>query len=566
VSNQLRYFVVLLTCWIGAINGPYPAAAEIVAPWPTAQGVEVPAGCEVPKISPTRHVFYVDPVNGAAAGDGSEANPWNSLSDIVARGLFSSKPRDVDSPANKAAKLAPIHPGDVILLKSGDYGKIKIQGYYGSGNTLVNFDNTDFITIEAAPGATPVLGNLLVTGGGKWVFRGLTVENIAPNLDNRSYGTLVAFTGPHHDIIFDNNIVRSSSDVSAWSQADWLAKTADGIMDYGGSYNGGSCVTITNNNVVNIGNGMKLMRSDKVLVGRNTINYFIHDGIDYGSNNMVIKYNVETNHIDAGDGARVHPDFMQGQSYGCNAAGQNCDTLNNLVIDSNIAIRQTDINMPFAKVSLVAGQIQGIDTFDGQWNNVTIENNIVITTTYHGIAYYGVHGAVIANNIVLSDGNDKKLIPWITVQSQKNHTVSSDVVIRNNITSGLNYAAETTNAKVDHNYCVSTNGHCNLSLVFGGKLDRFAIPGVYGDDNIIDLNGPSDLFNKFSLVDGTVTELDLRLKPGTRAVGTGNPEAAPTTDITGAERTLPYDLGAYKFVTSAPAATNDKSKPQTRPD
>jgi hypothetical protein len=252
---------------------------------------------------------------------------------------------------------------------------------------------------------------------------------------------------------------------------------------------------------------------------------------------------------------------MQGQPFGCSAAGQNCDTLSNLTIDSNIAIRQTDPNMPFAKISLIEGAIQGIDTFDGIWNNVKVTNNIVITSTYHGIAYYGVHGAVIANNIVLSDGHSQKLIPWITVQSQKNHTVSSDVIIRNNIASGLNYSLETTNITVDHNLCTSVSNHCNLSLVFGGKLYRFAIPGVYGDENIIDLHDPSDLFKKFSIVDGTVTELDLRLKPGTRAVGTGNPEATPTTDITGAERTLPFDLGAYKFVASAPTAARDQTKP-----
>jgi hypothetical protein len=561
MPNRFRFLAAAVTCSLFVTNGPSSAAAQIVAPWPPMRGVEVPAGCEAPKISSTRRKFYVDPVNGAASGDGSEAHPWNSLQDVLTKGFVSSKPNDPASPVSKTANPPRAFPGDAILLKSGDYGNIKIQGYYGSGTTLVAFDNTNFITIEAAPGATPVLKNLLMIGGGKWVFRGLTIENIASNLDSHDYGSLVVFNGPHHDIIFDGNTVRSSADTSEWSQADWLAKAADGIFDYGGSYNGASCVTIINNNVVNTGNAMRLQRSDKVLVKGNSINYFIHDGIDYASNNMVIQNNIETNHIDAGDSARVHPDFMQGQPYGCSAAGQNCDTLSNLVIDSNIAIRQTDPNMPFAKISLVEGAIQGIDTFDGQWINVKVTNNIVITSTYHGIAYYGVHGAVIANNIVLGDGHSVKLIPWITVQSQKNHTASSDVIIRNNIASGLNYAPETNNINVDHNLCVSLTGHCTLGLVFGGKLDRFSVPGVYGDDNIIELNGASDLFNKFTVVDGTVTELDLRLKPGTRAVGTGNPEAAPITDITGSARTIPYDLGAYKFVKPASAATKDQSKP-----
>jgi len=56
------------------------------------------------------------------------------------------------------------------------------------------------------------------------------------------------------------------------------------------------------------------------------------------------------------------------------------------------------------------------------------------------------------------------------------------------------------------------------------------------------------LFNTFtSLPNGTVTGLDLRLKPGTPAVGTGDAVDAPATDITGAARRVPYDLGAYKY-------------------
>ena len=565
ISKQLFISTVISPLYFVGVLGLNGASAQIVVPWQSPTGLEVPAGCESPKISATRRTFYVDPMNGSASGDGSEAHPWNSLKDLLANGLISDHPRDADLPGN-AAKVpqgAPIRPGDVILLENGNYGNIKIQGYYGSGKSeLIAYDNSDFITIEAAPGAHPVLGDLLVTGGAKWIFRGLRIENVVSKVDRTSpYGHLVALLGPHHDIIFDHNTVRSSAETSEWSQADWLANAADGVMDEGQGYNGASCITITNNTIENIGNGIQSQRSDKVLIKGNTINYFIHDGIDYASNNMTIQNNVETNHIDAGDSAHVHPDFMQGQPWGCTPAAQNCDTLSNVVIDSNIAIRQTDPNLPFAKISLVAGAIQGIDTFDGQWYNVKVTNNVVITTTYHGIAYYGVHGAVIANNIVLSDGNSSSFIPWITIQNQKSHTVSSDIVIRNNITSGLNYAAETVGMQVDHNICIATKGRCNLALVFEGKLGHYSMPGEYGDHNLLDVNDASALFKKFTVVDGCVTALDLNLLSKTPAVGTGNPENAPTTDITGAARTLPYDLGAYRYGSSAPAAIGAKTEP-----
>ena len=563
--TRILISTMLLTLCIGGPLGLGHASAQIIVPWQSPTGLEVPAGCEIPKISATRRTFYVDPINGSASGDGSASHPWNSLKDMLANGLISDKPRDfVDQQAgaSKTTRDAPIRPGDVILLENGNYGNIKIQGYYGTGkNALVAFDNSDFITLEAAPGATPVLGNLLVTGGAKWIFRGLTIENVSSKVDHTSpYGHLVAFLGPHHDIIFDHNTVLSSGDINAWSQADWLSNAADGIMDQGQGYNGASCVTITNNKIENIGNGIQSQRSDKVLIKGNTINNFIHDGMDYASNNMIIQNNLETNHIDAGDSAHVHPDFMQGQPWGCTPAGQNCDTLSNVIIDSNIAIRQTDPNLPFAKISMVAGAIQGIDTFDGQWHNVRVTNNVVITTTYHGIAYYGVHGAVIANNIVLSDGNNPNFIPWITIQNQKNHTVSTDVIIRNNITSGLNYAAETVGIEVDHNICIATRGRCNLALVFDGRLGHYSMPGEYGDHNLLDVNDASTLFKKFILVDGCVMALDLNLLPKTPAVGSGKAENAPTTDITGSERATPYDLGAYKYGSLAPAIIPAKTE------
>jgi hypothetical protein len=563
MSKSLRLPALLSMLLAGIVIGPLPARAQFEPPWRPAKGVETPSGCEIPKLSATHRTFYIDPVNGSAGGDGSKSNPWNSLNDIVTKGYISNKQRGPDGASDNPAKGAansPIHPGDVILLESGDYGNIKIQGYFGVGDKLSAFDNVDFITIEAAPDATPVLDGLLLLGGAKWVFRGLTIRNFRANLDGHSGGYLAAFQGPHHDIIFDGNTLLSTSDVSGWSQADWLGRASSGIFDYGGTYNGASCITITNNRLLNLSFGIFTQRSDKVLVKGNLINYFLHTAIMFGSNNNIIRNNVITNRIDAGDMATLHPQFMRGTSWGCTAADEHCDTLTNVTIDGNITIRQTDPNIPLAHESKSEGLTMGIVIFDGQWYDLRVTNNVVITTELHGLAYYGAHRAVIANNTVLGDRGGNSRVPWITVQNEKNHEISSDIIIRNNISNGLHYAAETTNISVDHNICLSTNGKCNLALAFNGRLDRFSLPGDYGDHNRIDLRDASDLFRKFTVVDGCVTALDLNLLPNTHAVGTGNPENAPATDITGAARTVPFDLGAYKYASSAPTATT-KAQP-----
>ena len=46
----------------------------------------------------------------------------------------------------------------------------------------------------------------------------------------------------------------------------------------------------------------------------------------------------------------------------------------NILIDSNLIIRQTDPELPFPTY------LQGIDAFNSDWTNVTVTNNVVITS------------------------------------------------------------------------------------------------------------------------------------------------------------------------------------------
>ena len=71
---------------------------------------------------------------------------------------------------------APIKPGDTVYLLSGDHGVINLQGAFG--RDLVGYANSNFITIEALQGQTPIVRQLKVLGGSKWVFRGLTFESV----------------------------------------------------------------------------------------------------------------------------------------------------------------------------------------------------------------------------------------------------------------------------------------------------------------------------------------------------------------------------------------------------
>ncbi len=499
-------------------------AAPVAAPWPAEVGFQVPSGCDVPITSKTAQTWYVDPVKGKPTNKGTSASPWD---------LATALGQAWDASSSYGSTPKSVHLGDTFLLASGNYGDLMLQGYYSS---QIGYDNkTQFLTIKAATGATPVFTSINVLGAGGWIFQGLTVRQIAPNLPAHSYGALVQIEGDNHDIIFDSNTIQSAASVTGWTtQANWLANAAVGISQGRADPNGMKCLSITNNTISNVGDGIQTGRGNYVFIKNNTLNYFIHDGIDYASNNLTIQHNLLTNRIDAGDSATTHPDFMQGQP-------PDSSTYSNILIDSNIAIRQTDTNLPFAAQMNPTTNTQGIDEFDGNWANITITNNVLVTSATNGIAFSDVTGLTIANNIVLSDGVGDW--PELGVFLGKSGGFSTGVTIENNMTAQLVVAATMPSADVTvADNAVFLGGNFEWS---GDKSYWDNSPGALPNGNqILDLQEPA-LFKNLTIVSGAVTGFNLDLMPGTPVVGKGTATKAPTTYITGATRSGSMNLGAY---------------------
>jgi hypothetical protein len=223
----------------------------------------------------------------------------------------------------------------------------------------------------------------------------------------------------------------------------------------------------------------------------------------------------------------------------------------NILIDSNVVYRQTDPNLKFPTY------LQGIDAFDEDWANVTVSNNVVVTSACWGIAYASLHGGLIVNNTVLSDdllqmpGNCK---PSISV-GDKTHegSSSSDVIIRNNIANALGIDNRLSNMVMDHNVCATIKGFCRILTYVDGKM-QWGVnkPGFHGDHNLIDEQGAATEFVAF---DPAKLVYDLRLKPRAQAVGVGSPGLAPPVDVVGAKRGSVIDAGAYA---SQAKATSEK--------
>jgi hypothetical protein len=407
---------------------------------------------------------------------------------------------------NIAVALKAAKPGDKISLMSGEYGAVALDG-----------KNSDFITIEAAPGQTPKFTNIAVGwrgGASRWLIRGLTVSGVSiGQYRNGSFmHTPLADMRNSDNIIFEHNNLFSQQGEFAWQQEigapPTLATVSTGIQ-----VDQSSCVSLAQNHIFNVFNAITIGgdqvgdRGKYFAVTDNLIDDFAGDGIDHSASHVRILRNRITNGHDVCQNKCIHTDGIQGWNWH-NQAGQ-VDT--DVLIDSNVIIAQTKPNLV-----LPSDDLHGITIFDGFWDGVQISNNLVITSTWHGITAYGVNNLTVINNTVA--GTNAKRRAWIAYNPRKNAppgTTYQGVIIRNNVALDLPQERSLPGGAVlDHNFRV-------------GSVDDFA-----------------DNFVKF---DPSHFVYDLHPTKRSDARGEGSAEKAPAMDMEGKPRGPKIDIGAYAF-------------------
>ena len=95
---------------------------------------------------------------------------------------------------------------------------------------------------------------------------------------------------------------------------------------------------MTGSHIWNVRLGARLMGNNSIF-SHNEIDHFGDDGIDYGASNISITHNYIHDNFDIADGN--HEDVAQGQN-GPLLRGVPYNHFSNILIDSNLAIRQTD--------------------------------------------------------------------------------------------------------------------------------------------------------------------------------------------------------------------------------
>ena len=363
-------------------------------PHPLSHPLEFPNACNVPTAS-SGHSFYVDPSVGSVNNNGSTNAPWSTLSAVISAELFTNN---------------TIKAGDTVYLRSGNHGSITLSG-----------QNSDFITIAADAGATPVITSVNITGS-KWIVKGLTIQSLG--------STLVDVQSSASNNIIVGNHILSQQDVSSWTQADWQENSSTAVSIRG------VCTTILDNNIENIRWGIR-ESGDHGLIQGNTINNIADDGMQVSASDITIRGNRLTNFLDIDDGN--HEDIIQAFNLSDSVV------LHDITIDSNIGISQTDPNLPFPNRAT-----QGITEFDGQWNNYNVINNVIVTNHWHGISIYGAMNANLINNTVFGDNPSR--VPWIGVFDSKTGAHPVNNIVRNNLAG--RYSHPSRGYIQDHNVAV----------------------------------------------------------------------------------------------------------------
>ncbi|MCF1711084.1 right-handed parallel beta-helix repeat-containing protein [Tabrizicola sp. J26] len=375
------------------------------------------------------------------------------------------------------AAMSKAQAGDTILLMDGDYDGWEISAEAPATP----------ITIRSQNGKKARLEWIRVTNGSQ----NLILQNLSlwPSNPDTAGATRISVS-ESSQIIIDGMDVRSAEDAAdypTWDSDTWANRNIKGVQTRFGSN-----VTIRNSSFMGLGFAAVLLQDGDVFEN-NQIRGFSMDGLRVLGDDTVVRGNLIT------DCVRInanHPDGMQSWSQGGKP-------VKNLVIEGNAIIEWSN---PVESANRC--RLQGIGFFDGWYDNISIVNNVISSTAYHGIAIVGGRGVTIVNNTVVNTDGAKVGYPWIRVAHRKDGALSRDVTIVNNIA-------------------------MKVSTVTG------IVNKVVSDNSVI--VSPSKVLTD-------ITKFDYRPKPDSGFIDTGNESFAPPVDLRNYKRPAGDgpDRGAYE--------------------
>ena len=439
--------------------------------------------------------YYVGPLGATISGTpaGTDALPFDSIQAALASGK--------------------VKGGDTLLLKDGAYGAIEIKANAA-------FDVP--VTIMSKNAKAAQFDSILLYQG----TRNLILRNLSVWPRNPATGSnwLVRGYETSSDIVIDGFDIRSeehAADYLQWDASRWNARGFSGILLEGPRNK------VIHNQLKGIYHGIFLAGSDSQVIG-NIVKGFNGDAMRASSNTLV-QYNLVSDCVvtDAN-----HDDGFQAFNT------------TNLVLDSNVIIEWNG-----APDHPLRCQLEGIGLFDGFYDNLTISNNLVVVSSYHGISVLGARRALIVNNTVVNGRGQTSPYPWMAVHPHKDGTPSTDVLVANNVAMSVQGAASTTDrVEFRNNSVIGTP-----SLVFqnpaafdyrpkatSGYIDT-ADASVAPPKDVMGQNRPGgalpDRGAYETQVDGTALNTSTLLTQSPDAMGTTTTSSGTTGTTTGTTTT-----------------------------
>lgn len=450
-----------------------------------ADRYEVHPGCEKPVFAADAKTFYFDPVNGSLQGDGSQAKPFPGLEASINAGLIDtwSWQRTFRTDANgvkttwfgypdtlhgeklnkidHANKNWKVPQGSHLMLMTGDHGNPVFKSYW---------NDTTWAEIAAADGQKPVVHSLTFVGGNRWAIRGITCEaNPGKNCFTVTEG---GFFGPTHDFAMSDLFATSPGLDPHETDKDTL-RTKVGANAF--FIRDSECASVVNSGMYMMQAGIgfysnRMKESDldnnvdrglnKVLARNTELAYIVgQDGVDFAGYNGIVDGIYMHDGIDSGTG--LHFDGMQGQPN----SGKQEQVSAHWKFTNNRIIRQTDAKLKYPTY------LQGMSAFDGQWDDVLVENNLIVTEHWHCSTFSGGSNITWKNNTCLPAGQDNKAYganqPWLSPWPNKANYIGSNFKFINNVGFQFNVRAP---SGVDANKFLDSAGIVSTGNVMSGNV------------------------------------------------------------------------------------------------
>ena len=311
--------------------------------------------------------------------------------------------------------LATATGGETILLAAGNYGDMALTGRSGFDTAFART-----VTIASAdPGNPAVITGLDVRGAQNLAFDGITFDyTFAPG--DEIYYRPFSVSGSQNiairNSIFDGDVATGVSAVS------------DGYgYAVGLSFRDTAGVTIENNEFFDFNRGLGVSQSSDVVVRGNDIHDIRMDGMNFAEiagalieNNYIHDFRGSANSLDHCDMIQFWTNRTDSPSTDITIRNNHLDIGNGTPTQS-IFMRNEEVDSGRAGSEML-------------YQNILIEDNVIINGHLHGITVGETAGLTIRSNTVLHadggsvDGVDSSVeIPQINVSA-----ASKNVVIGNN--------------------------------------------------------------------------------------------------------------------------------------